>query len=107
MILNIRYDLHRGDDDQKGQIYDKLYNLLSMFYSNPLHSLDSVSINISFIKTNDNKRHFMYLLKTQLQSEEDIRAIIYFIDDHCRLKGIEFTSIDRIFVRASISRIPG
>ena len=96
MILKLIYKIYR-DDNQLGQIYDKLCGLLSVFYSNPSHSLGSVSINISYTK--DNKRHYEFLLKSIMHSENDIRGIVKHIDDMCRSRGIELKEIDRLFVR--------
>lgn len=103
MILKLIYRIYREDDDQPGQIYNKLYGLLSIFYTNPCYLLDSVSINISFVK--DDKRHYAFLLKTTMQSEEDIRNIVYHIMDICKSKGLDLKGIDRLFVRISLKKI--
>lgn len=97
MILKLIYKIYR-DDNQLGQIYNKLYGILSIFYdTNPNYSLGSVSINISYTK--DNKRHYEFLLKSEMCSENDIRGIVNHIEDMCRSRGIELKNIDRLFVR--------
>lgn len=102
MILNIRYNINRENEDQKGQIYNKLSNTLSIFYTNPTYYLASISINISFVK--EDKRHYLYILKSRLQSEDDVRNIVYYIEDSCMAKGISIQEIDRLFIRMSINR---
>lgn len=103
MILNIKYKIYGGDDDQKGQIYNNLHDLLSLFYTNYYYSLDTVSVHFSFNK--GSKRQYVYLLKTELHSDHDIRAIIYFLVEQCDNKGIDFQSIDQLFIRASVVKL--
>ena len=107
MIFNIRHNLHNDHDDQKGQIYNKLHNIISIFYTNPTYYLESVSINISFVK--ENKRHYLYVLNTTLHvptGEDDLRAIVYFIEDNCVAKGIKLQEIDRLFFKITVNKFP-
>jgi len=64
------------------------------------HSLETISIDISYVKKN--KRYYLFMLKSSFKSEDDIRQIVFFIEDACIAKGIELEVIDRLFVRLSI-----
>lgn len=109
MILKIKYNIRGDSDDQRGQIYDKLDGLLSIFYVNPVYSLDYVTVNISYLfphpSDGGDRRYSKYVLKTQIHSGEDIKMIIYYIEEFCRVRGIAFEDVDRIYVGAKIGKI--
>lgn len=100
MILNIRTIINRGNDNLRGDIYNNLHDIHSIFHSNPKYYLNSVSITVSYIK--NNKRNYIFLLKSKLREPEDVMAIIYFIEYNCKVRGIDFSEVDRLFVRLSI-----
>ena len=105
MILNIKYKIYGGDDDQRGQIYKNLNDLISLFHTTQCYSLDTVSVHFSFTK--GDKRQYVYLLKTVLHSDQDVRAIICFLAEHCENRGIDFDSIDQLFIKARIVKVEG
>lgn len=103
MILNIRTIINRGNDSLKGDIYKNLHDILAIFHSNPEYYLNAVTITVSYIK--DGKRYYICLLKSKLREPEDVMGIIYFIEHNCKVRGVAFSEVDRLFVRLSILKI--
>jgi hypothetical protein len=103
MILNIKYKIYRGDDSLKGDIYKNLHDILAIFHSNPKYYLNAVTITVSYIKNGE--RYYICLLKSKLQEPEDVMGIIYFIEHNCKVRGVAFREVDRLFVRLSILKL--
>lgn len=99
VILQLKYNLYPGQE-VRGQMYNKLFNLLDVFYDSPRFSLKSITIGISY--KDGTNRKYLHMLTTPIQSEDDIRGVVYFIEESCRSKGINFDSVDRIFLRVTI-----
>jgi len=105
MTLNIKYEIIGGEDDQKGQIYNNLNDLFHLFYFHPNYSLDTLTIHFSFYNGTTRKRHYFYLLKSVLHSEQDIRTIVYALEEFCNMRSINFQNIDQFFVKASLVKL--
>jgi len=103
MILNTRFNIGK-DNNPLGEIHENLYNILLIFHSNPEIYLKSVSINISYLKLGPkkDKRQYLFILKTPMRGTEDIKSIIFFVEQACKVRSIELNKLDRMFVRLLI-----
>lgn len=104
MILKLRINLYPGAGIRL-QMYNKLYEILDLFYGHPRYTLQTLTINISYKV--GYKRHYFYLLTCSLKSEEDIRMILDLITDKCIRKEIELESLDRLFIQIISDRERG
>lgn len=104
MILNIKYNISGDNETIKSQIFNKLYNTLTILESNPIYYLKSTSISVSFPSTGGKERHYIFILKTHVVEDEDIRGIVYYIEEKCRVKGIKIEDLDKLFVKLSVGK---
>lgn len=108
MIFNLRFNISRGGDNNPssilGEIHEKLYDILSILHSNPEICLKSVSLTVSLVqhRQKKSKRLYLFLLKTPMNDVNDIISITYFIEQACKVRGIDLSKLDRIFVRLLI-----
>lgn len=99
MILKIINNIYPGEE-VRGQLYNKLSNLLDVFYDSPRFTMQSVTIDIAY-KVNGNRK-YLFMLTTTLTSEDELRGIVYYIEENCRSKNVDFESIERMYLRVTL-----
>lgn len=61
MFINAKIIIQGVNNELKGDMYQKLNELVSIFDSNPFHELREAGISISYISANKKESTYIYL----------------------------------------------